>query len=235
MPCALHRGEAGARTPATGSWIRGFARAIGHPARGRGLRAGLARGPSSAWRRSRRGARLRALLPYGVKVLSRLPNAVALPGGGRVGLAQGVSRMAPKAEGDRDPPRAWLHAQRDPHGLGLPRNIRYGRAAVAAGRRQALHREHVPQRERAAPTGRSGSTGGETAGGSRTNGATLPTRPLGAQAQHRHRPSAGRRAVLDRAAPGYSNGACKAVRRGSAPGGVSVHSLWRGGPDGRRP
>ena len=155
------------------NWIRGFARAIG------ARRVVVAFEPDSlgtleCLARSRRRARLRTLA-YGVKVLSQAAQRRRLPGRGRIGLAGRLADGA-QAPGDRDPPRARLHAERDPHGLDRQEHP-LRRAAVAAGGRQAVHRQHLPQRQRPAATARSGSTGAGTSGGSRTSGATRPTRP----------------------------------------------------------
>ena len=104
------------------SWIRGFARAIGT------RRVVVAFEPDSlgtleCLARSRRKARLRALA-YGVKVLSRLPNAVVYLEAGASDW-QGVSRMAPKlrAIGIHRVRGFMLNAT---HMDWTARNIRYG-------------------------------------------------------------------------------------------------------------
>ncbi len=125
-------------------WIDGFARAIGD------RRVVIAFEPDSmgtveCLAKRRRKARYQTLA-YGIDVLSQLPNATVYVDAGAADW-QGVPLMARKLR------RVGIHKVRGfmlnaTHQAWTAGNIEYGRRLSRGPGRQALHHQHVPQRQR---------------------------------------------------------------------------------------
>ena len=166
---------------------------------------------------SLRAPRLRALA-YGVKALSKLPNATVYVEAGAPDW-QDVPTMARKlrAVGVSRVRGFMLNAT---HHVTTAKNISVRRQALARGRRQALHHQHLAQRQRPAVPQRPHDLVQPAERGRRRR--CRPRTPA--------HPKADAYMWVER--PGFSNGACNGGPARWAPGGRSARSRWSSAPSG---